>query len=148
MQTPTHQAMRIMLALALIVSVLNCDQQQKETPQPIEKEVVKAHETPEYFLLRPEVEKAYGYAHAVKTGNAIKISGAASMDDTGQPTAIGDFGQQMKNCYANLDKILKHYGCTFDNVIVENVFTTHMALFLEHAAFRSTIYTKHFPTGS
>ena len=34
----------------------------------------KKHKTekPEYFLLRPETEKAYGYSHAVKIGNDIK----------------------------------------------------------------------------
>src|SRR5690349_15522408 len=86
-------------------------------------------ETPEYFLLRPELEKAYGYSHAVKIGNDIKISGAVSMDDKGNLTAPGNLEQQMKNCYADLEKILKHYGCTFDDVIVENVFTTNMQEF-------------------
>ena len=105
-------------------------------------------ETPEYFSLRPETEKAYGYTHAVKIGNDIKISDAVSMDDNSNPTAIGDLAQQMKNCYADLDIILKHYGCTFDDVIVENIFTTNMSEFLENAEYRNTIYTKHFPTGS
>jgi len=105
-------------------------------------------EAPEYFLLRPEVEKAYGYTHAVKIGDDIKISGAVSMDDQGNPTAVGDLEQQMKNAYADLGKVLAHYGYTFDDVIVENVFTTDMARFLEVAGYRSTIYTKQFPTGS
>lgn len=105
-------------------------------------------EKPEYFLLRPEVEKAYGYSHAVKIGNHIKISGAVSMDDEGNPTAVGDLEQQMKNCYADLEKVLKHYGCTFDDVVKEDVFTTNMALFLEHAGYRTEIYKNHFPTGT
>ena len=42
-------------------------------------------ETPEYFHLRPEVEKAFGYTHAVRIGEDIKISGAVSMDDQGVP---------------------------------------------------------------
>jgi 2-iminobutanoate/2-iminopropanoate deaminase len=103
---------------------------------------------PEYFLLRPEVEQAYGYSHAVKIGGDIKISGAVSMDDEGNPTAVGDIEQQMKNVYSDLGKILNHYGCTFDHVIVENVFTIEMAKFLEVASYRSSIYTKQFPTGS
>ena len=102
----------------------------------------------EYFLLRPEVEKAYGYSHAVRIGDDIKISGAVSMDDAGKPTAVGDLEQQMKNAYSDLEKILSHYGCTFDDVIVENVFTTDMAKFLEVSSYRSSIYTKDFPTGS
>ena len=102
----------------------------------------------EYFNLRPEIEKAYGYTHAVRIGDDIKISGAVSMDDEGNPTAVGDLEQQMKNCYADLAKVLAHYGCTFDDVIVENVFTTDMPKFLEAAAYRGTIYPTQFPTGS
>ncbi len=108
------------------------------------------HETSnaEYFLLRPEVEKAYGYTHAIKIGGDIKISGAVSMDDEGNPTAIGDLEQQMKNAYSDLDKVLKHFDYTFDDVIVENVFTTDMAKFLEVSGYRRSIYTKRFPTGT
>lgn len=114
---------------------------QSQQPQAVEG-------TPEYFLLRPEVEKAYGYTHAIRIGNDIKISGAVSMDDEGNPTAIGDLEQQMKNAYSDLEKVLDHYGCTFDDVIVENVFTTDMAGFLEVAGYRSSIYGERFPTGS
>ena len=104
--------------------------------------------TPEYFLLRPEVELAYGYTHAIKIGDDIKISGAVSMDDEGNPTAVGDLEQQMKNAYSDLDKVLKHYGYTFDDVIVEKVYTTEMAKFLEVSGYRRSIYTKRFPTGT
>jgi len=105
-------------------------------------------DTPEFFQLRPAVEQAYGYTHAVRVGSKIKISGAVSMDAEGAPTAVGDLEQQMKNAYADLDQVLKHYGCTFDDVIVEDVFTTDMAKFLEVAGFRASIYTKQFPTGT
>ena len=138
----------IVIFFALIFSIQSCELRKKELTKEVEKEIVVKSESPEYFLLRPEVEKAYGYSHAVKIGNDIKISGAVSMDNEGNPTAIGDFQQQMKNCYADLDKILKHYGCTFDDVIVENIFTTDMPKFLEVAAYRAEIYKKQFPTGS
>lgn len=69
----------------------------------------------------------------MKIGDEIKISGAISMDLAGNPTAVGDFEQQMKNCYADRDEILKHFNCTFDDVVVENVFTTNMPLFPEFA---------------
>jgi enamine deaminase RidA (YjgF/YER057c/UK114 family) len=116
--------------------------------QKLDNSAEQKTETPEYFRLRPETEKAYGYTHAVKIGNDIKISGAVSMDDAGNPTAIGDFAQQMKNCYSDLDKVLKHYGCTFDDVVVENIFTTNMPEFLNQSGYRNKIYTKQFPTGS
>ena len=136
--------------LITTISISNCADQPKVEKQEEKSETIEVstNETPDYFMLRPEVENAYGYSHAVKIGNAIKVSGAVSMDDEGNPTAAGDLEQQMKNCYADLDKILKHYGCTFDDVIVENVFTTDMAKFLEVAGYRSEIYKTQFPTGS
>lgn len=122
----------------------SCEQKQQEET----KEVIVKSDKPEYFLLRPDLEKAYGYSHAVKIGNSIKISGAVSMDDNGNPTAIGDIEQQMKNCYADLGKILKHFGCTFDDVVKEDIFTTDMPQMLEKSAYRAEIYKKGFPTGT
>ena len=117
------------------------------TTMPEVTEIAPA-ETPEYFSLRPETEKMFGYTHAVKIGHDIIISGAVSMDDAGTPTAPGDMAQQMKNCYSDLDKILKHFGCTFDDVVVENIFTTNMAEFLNQSGYRNTIYKKNYPTGT
>ncbi|WP_281542575.1 RidA family protein [Maribacter aestuarii] len=147
MRKPTNQLTLLATLLAFAFVFQSCEQKQKETEED-QKEVIVETTKPEYFLLRPEVEKAYGYSHAVKIGNNIKISGAVSMDDAGNPTAIGDIEQQMKNCYADLEKILKHYGCTFDDVVVENIFTTNMPQMLEKSAYRAEIYKNHFPTGS
>src|SRR6056297_4148482 len=117
----------IMLGVFLTTTSLfnSCNEAPKtdtviENPVAVESEV---DQKPDYFLLRPEVEKAFGYSHAVKIGNSIKVSGAVSMDDEGNPTAVGDFEQQMKNCYSDLEKVLKHFSCSFENVIVENIFT-------------------------
>ena len=147
MKTTTRLA-QLPLLLALAFALPGCTQKEKEQPVEIEEEIVVEPEAPDYFLLRPGVEKAYGYSHAVRIGNDIKISGAVSMDEQGNLTAPGDMEQQMKNCYADLEKILAHYGYTFDDVIVENVFTTDMAQFIEVSSFRNSIYKKQYPTGT
>lgn len=103
---------------------------------------------PEYFNLRPKLEKEYGYSHAVKIGNNLKISGAVSMNDSGIITAPGNMEQQMKNCYNDLEKVLQHYGYTFKDVFAENVYTTNMAEFIKVSPFRNTLYKKQFPTGT
>ena len=121
------------------------------TAQPAAQESVAkgvVNETPEYFNLRPALEHEYGYTHAVKIGNDLKISGAVSMDDSGKLIAPGNLEQQMKNCYSDLGKILKHYGYNFDDVYAENIYTTDMPAMEKALGFRSTIYTKHFPTGT
>ena len=134
-----NQKSRIVMVVLCAAALAGCS-----APAPVETTV----EAPEYFLLRPEVERAYGYSHAVRIGDDVKISGAVSMDDQGNPTAVGDLEQQMKNDYSDLRKVLDHYGLTFDDVVVENVFTTDMARFLEVSSYRNSIYTKNFPTGT
>jgi 2-iminobutanoate/2-iminopropanoate deaminase len=136
------------LEMLFVAFLSGCAGPESDETIVLAQETPTMDETPAYFLLRPEVEKAYGYSHAVKIGDDIKISGAVSMDDEGNPTAVGDLEQQMKNAYSDLDKVLTHYGYTFDDVMVENVFTTDMAKFLEVASYRSSIYTKQFPTGT
>jgi enamine deaminase RidA (YjgF/YER057c/UK114 family) len=114
-----------LLACATIVCVsflTGCDAVPSGQSDAVAKEVSSVAEGPEYFMLRPEVEKTYGYTHAVRIGDDLKVSGAVSMDDEGNPTAVGNLEQQMKNAYSDLGKVLAHYGYTFDDVIVENVF--------------------------
>lgn len=105
-------------------------------------------DTLEFFNLRPKLEKDYGYTHAVKIGDDLKISGAVSMNDSGIIVAPGNMEQQMKNCYSDLEKILQHYGYTFDDVVAENIYTTNMAEFIQVSGFRNSVYKKQFPTGS
>ena len=150
-----HQNIKIMTKISLFASCLligisilsSCNN--ADNPKTTEKETKTVQtDTLDYFNLRPKLEKDYGYSHAVKIGDDLKISGAVSMDDNGILVAEGNMEQQMKNCYSDLEKILKHYGYTFDDVVVENVFTTNMAEFIKVSAYRNSIYRKQFPTGT
>ncbi|MEO7307289.1 MAG: RidA family protein [Ferruginibacter sp.] len=109
---------------------------------------VSQSDTAEYFNLRPKLEKDYGYSHAVKIGDNLKISGAVSMNDSGIIVAPGNIEQQMKNCYSDLEKILTHYGYSFDDVVAENIYVTDMAAFEKVLGYRNSIYKKQFPTGT
>jgi 2-iminobutanoate/2-iminopropanoate deaminase len=135
-------------AILFMGSLLSAGCNTGTPPAPAAEAATKSAAAPEYFNLRPKLEKDYGYTHAVKIGDDVKISGAVSMDDTGHIVARGDMAQQMKNCYGDLEKILQHYGYTFDDVFAENVYTTSMGDFLKAAGFRNTIYKKQFPTGT
>ena len=135
----------LLLGFSILSSCTNADNsktaEEKQTTAP-------QTDTAEYFNLRPKVEKDYGYSHAVRIGDDLKISGAVSMDDSGNLVAPGSMEQQMKNCYSDLEKILQHYGYSFDDVVVENIFTTNMADFFKVAAYRNSVYKKQFPTGT
>jgi len=70
------------------------------------------------------------------------------MNDSGTILAPGNMEQQMKNCYADLEIILQHYGYTVDDVVAENIYTTNMQEFIKVSGFRNSIYKKQFPTGT
>lgn len=137
-----RQIKQAALIAVCVLAAYSCNQQAPKAP------AATAPEKPEYFLLRPELEKMYGYTQAVRVGNIVKIGGVISIDDKGNLTGKGDYGQQLVNVYASLEKVLKHYGCTFDDVVLENIYTTSMAELQKNAAYRQKIYTHHFPTGS
>ncbi|MEI6524368.1 MAG: RidA family protein [Bacteroidota bacterium] len=144
-----RQFLILATSLTIGLSVLNSckDNNSSITTAKVDKKETMV-DTPQYFLLRPKLEKEYGYSHAVKIGDDLKISGAVSMDDNGVIVAPGNMEQQMKNCYTDLEKILKHYGYTFDDVVAENVYTTNMDDFIKVSGFRNSIYKKQFPTGT
>lgn len=143
-----HQNILLTIFILLITATQSCNEAIKENKDATNNEASSKTETPDYFNLRPTLEKQYGYTHAVKIGNDLKISGAVSMSDSGVVIGPGNLELQMKNCYSDLEKILQHYGYTFSDVYAENIYTTNMAEFERVAGFRNTIYKKQFPTGT
>jgi len=71
-------------------------------------------------------EKEYGYAQAVKVGDTIYVSGQVSHDDKGNIVGHGDMEAQMRQAYANIQKLLAQYGATLKNVVDEILFVTDM----------------------
>lgn len=143
-----HSSKLSLLFLLLFIS-FGCTQETREIQN--NSEAISngsSSEKPEYFLLRPDLEKTYGYTQAVRIGNIVKIGGVISIDDKGNPMGNDDFLQQLKNCYASLEKVLTHYDSTFDDVILENLYTTNMSELHKNASYRHEIYKNHFPTGS
>lgn len=141
--------LKFLFLTALFAAVTSCKQKTDATVETKKHRHIETlqSEKPDYFLLHPKLEKMYGFSQAVRIGNAVKISGTISIDDEGKPLGKGNFLQQMKNIYMDLDTILNHYHCTFDDVVVENLFTTNMKELQKNAAYRHEIYKNHFPTG-
>ena len=145
MKKPYSFVAAFIFSLSLIAGC-NTDDRSNASASKEKKEVQS--EAPEYFNLRPKLEKDFGYSHAVKIGDDLIISGAVSMDDSGVIVAPGNMEQQMKNCYSDLEKILQHYGYTFDDVVTENIYTTDMKEMIKVSGYRNSLYKKQFPTGT
>ncbi len=71
-------------------------------------------------------EKEYGYAQAVKVRDTIYLSGQVSHDEEGNIVGFKDMEAQMRQAYANIQKVLAQYGATMDNIVDEVLFVTDM----------------------
>jgi 2-iminobutanoate/2-iminopropanoate deaminase len=71
-------------------------------------------------------EKEYGYSQAVKVDNTIYVSGQVSHDDKGNIVGEGNMEVQMRQAYANIEKVLVQYGATVENIVDEVLFVTDM----------------------
>ena len=80
-----------------------------------------------------------GYAQAVKVDNVIYISGTVARDVN--PEGI-------KRVYDALEKILKSYGATFQNVVKENLFTTDIEAMKKYNDTRKAYYKGDFPAAT
>lgn len=80
-----------------------------------------------------------GYAQAVKVDNVIYISGTVGRDVN--PEGI-------KRVYEGLERTLKYYGATFQNVVKENLYTTDIEAMKQYNTVRKAFYKGDFPAAT
>src|SRR3712207_3219994 len=71
-------------------------------------------------------EKEYGYSQGVKVDNTIYVSGQVGHDERGNIAGRRNMEVQMRQAYANIEKVLAQYGATIDNIVDEVLFVTDM----------------------
>ncbi len=65
-------------------------------------------------------EKEYGYAQALKYGNKVWLAGQVGHDENGKLKE--GMQAQMEQAYNNIEKLLKGFNMTMDNVMEEVVY--------------------------
>ena len=80
-----------------------------------------------------------GYVQVVKVDNVLYISGAVARDVT--PEGI-------TSVYKALERSLKSFGATFQNVVKENLFTTDIEAMKKYNDARKAFYKGDFPAAT
>ena len=80
-----------------------------------------------------------GYVQVVKVENVLYISGAVARDVT--PEGI-------TRVYLSLERSLKSFGATFQNVVKENLYTTDMEAMKKFNDARKFFYKGDFPAAT
>ncbi|MEV7194356.1 RidA family protein [Streptomyces sp. NPDC093510] len=71
-------------------------------------------------------ESDFGYAQAIRSGDLIHVSGQLSLDATGDFLHADDFAAQLKQTYANSDKVLAHYGATRNQIVSQTLYLVNL----------------------
>ncbi|MCX4705283.1 RidA family protein [Streptomyces sp. NBC_01373] len=71
-------------------------------------------------------ESDFGYSQAIRSGELIHISGQLAFDEAGEFLHAGDFTAQLKQTYANTDKVLEHYGVTRNQVVSQTLYVVNL----------------------
>ncbi|MER6289478.1 RidA family protein [Streptomyces sviceus] len=82
--------------------------------------------TPDVFNHNVPAESDFGYAQAIKSGDLVHVSGQFSLDGTGDFLHADDFVAQLKQTYANFDKVLDHYGATRNQIISQTLYVVNL----------------------
>ncbi len=80
-----------------------------------------------------------GYVQVVKVENVLYISGAVARDVT--PEGI-------TRVYQSLERSLKSFGASFQNVVKENLYTTDMEAMKRYNDARKVFYKGDFPAAT
>lgn len=80
-----------------------------------------------------------GYAQAVRVDNVIYISGTVARDVT---------QEGIKRVYDALERTLKNYGASFQNVVKENLYTTDIEAMKKYNDTRKAYYKGDFPAAT
>lgn len=100
---------------------------------------------PHSFHLRPDGEKAFGYAQAVRHGDTLHVAGTLSVDDGFAPLHPGDMAGQIRAVYDVIGQTLSAHGAALGNVVRETVYVTDMDAFIAANGARMEIYAGWHP---
>lgn len=84
-------------------------------------------------------ESIVGYSRAVKAGNRILIGGTTAVDENSKIVGKNDAYAQTKYIFQKIEKYLKEFDASFENVIINRIYVTDISKWEEigraHAEF-------------
>jgi 2-iminobutanoate/2-iminopropanoate deaminase len=87
-----------------------------------------------------EIEKAVGYAAAVRDGDTLHVAGTIGAGKT--------LEEQLLAAYRRIEKTLAHFGLTFADVVNERIYTTDFNGLIKAEPARKAFYSGHTPAAT
>lgn len=106
------KTIRALLALTFLTTVPALAQTKKSTKMKTQKKETQANGMP--------WETEYGYAQGLRQDGTVWLSGQLGHDAHG--VMVGGMEAQMRQAYANIEKLLAGFGLTMGDVVDETLF--------------------------
>ena len=103
------------------------------------RRIIKSKKKNGIGVMQLKQDTSAGYVQVVKVDNVLYISGAVARDVT--PEGI-------TRVYQALERSLKSFGATFQNVVKENLYTTDMEAMKKYNDARKVFYKGDFPAAT
>jgi enamine deaminase RidA (YjgF/YER057c/UK114 family) len=96
--------------------------------------------TPDVYDHAIPAESYFGYAQAIRSGDLIHVSGQLAFDEAGTFHPTDDLAAQLERTYANIDKVLAHYGVTRNQVVSQTLYAVDLVKHADAVAVANRAY--------
>lgn len=90
-------------------------------------------------------ETVVGYSRAVRVGDRIYVTGTTATDENSNIVGVGDAYRQTVQCILNIERALKHFDATLENVVRTRMFVTDISLWEEHGRAHGEFFREIMP---
>ena len=101
--------------------------------------------TVKVISMHPDPLHPYAIAPGWQVGNLLFLSGQAAINEYGELIGVGDFGVQLVQTMANIDRVLAAGGSDRSRIIKVTIYMTDMANFPAIVEARRKYFTPPYP---
>lgn len=90
-------------------------------------------------------ETVVGYSRAVRVGDRIYVTGTTATDENSNIVGVGDAYRQTVQCILNIERALKHFDATLENVVRTRMFVTDISRWEEYGRAHGEFFREIMP---
>jgi enamine deaminase RidA (YjgF/YER057c/UK114 family) len=90
-------------------------------------------------------ESIVGYSRAIRVGDRIYVTGTTATAEDSSIVGVGDAYAQTVQCILNIERALKHYDATLENVVRTRMFVTDISRWEEYGRAHGEYFREIMP---
>lgn len=90
-------------------------------------------------------ESIVGYSRAVRVGDSIYVTGTTATDENSRIVGVGDAYAQTVQCILNIERALKHFDASLENIVRTRMFVTDISRWEEYGRAHGEYFGEIMP---